>query len=155
MEHSANAVIAVADGGGFSRPVLSIGEAPRPARPANRDLQIVGMRRSNLLLEGPNDAIQTTLDRLWPEPREPILTWNPGQPLVLPPSGRVATLILHDVGELSGDDQQRMVRWLDQAAARVRVVSTTAESLWPRVNAGTFNDVLYYRLNTVCVDVTL
>jgi len=42
---------------------------------------------------------------------------------------------------------------LDQTAGRIQVVSTSAVSLWPRMKAGAFNDVLYYRLNTVCVDV--
>jgi transcriptional regulator of acetoin/glycerol metabolism len=32
------------------------------------------------------------------------------------------------------------------------VVSTTAVPLWPRVKREAFNEVLYYRLNTVCVE---
>jgi DNA-binding NtrC family response regulator len=34
------------------------------------------------------------------------------------------------------------------------VVSTTSAPLLPRVEAGEFNATLFYRLNTVCVDVT-
>ena len=32
--------------------------------------------------------------------------------------------------------------------------SQSSASLLPRVEAGVFTDTLYYRLNTVCVDVT-
>jgi DNA-binding NtrC family response regulator len=34
------------------------------------------------------------------------------------------------------------------------VVSTSPAPLIPRVHSGLFIDTLYYRLNTVCVDVT-
>jgi DNA-binding NtrC family response regulator len=89
---------------------------------------------------------------LWQELREPILTWRPGQWLELPPPGRASTLVLHDVSELSYDDQHRLLCWLDETAGRIRVVSTTAVPLWPRVKREAFNEVLYYRLNTVCVE---
>ncbi len=44
--------------------------------------------------------------------------------------------------------------WLDRAPGRTQVVSTTPALLFPRVQAGAFIDRLYYRLNTVCMDVT-
>jgi len=47
-----------------------------------------------------------------------------------------------------------LLDWLDRAAGRTQVVSMTPASLWPRVQAGEFMDRLYYRLNTVCMDVT-
>jgi transcriptional regulator of acetoin/glycerol metabolism len=77
-----------------------------------------------------------------------------GEPLVLPPVARARTLILQDVGALTHADQYRLLDWLDRAAGRTQVVSTTPASLWPRVQAGAFIDRLYYRLNTVCMDVT-
>jgi transcriptional regulator of acetoin/glycerol metabolism len=43
---------------------------------------------------------------------------------------------------------------LDETAGKIRVVSTTPVPLWSRVKPGSFSDVLYYRLNTVYVDVT-
>ena len=154
MEHRSNAAIAPAGDLGLVPPVLQIGEDSRLPREAVRDLQIVGIRRSNLLLEGPAGAIRAALGRLWPGPDEPMLVWSPGQPLELPPTGRVATLLLCDVSELTLHDQLRLLRWLDQAVGRIRVVSTSAVPVWPLVNAGRFNDVLYYRLNTVCVDLS-
>ena len=62
--------------------------------------------------------------------------------------------MLHDVGALTTDDQLRLLDWLERAEGRTQVVSTSSAPLLPRVHAGSFIDTLYYRLNTVCVDVT-
>jgi DNA-binding NtrC family response regulator len=51
-------------------------------------------------------------------------------------------------------DQRRLVAWLELAKGRTQVVSTTSAPLLPLVNAGQFIATLFYRLNTVCVDVT-
>jgi hypothetical protein len=152
MENRSNAL--AADGGtSRTNPVLQIREDWRLAREAQKDLQIAGMPHTNLLLAGHAGAIRIVLEMLWLDLREPILKWRPGQRLELPLSGSAATLILHDVDALTSDDQRRVLRWLDETAGQIRVVSTTAAALWPRVKAGAFSDVLYYRLNTVYVDV--
>lgn len=65
----------------------------------------------------------------------------------------MGTLILHEVGALPHDDQRQLLEWLEPAARRVQVISTTSASLFPRVEVGAFSDVLYYRLNTMCMDV--
>jgi hypothetical protein len=126
----------------------------RFGRDAYEDLQIAGTLRTNLLLVASSDATRTVLAMLWPGLREPIKAWRPGQQLDLPLPGRVATLILHDVNDLAFDDQQRVLRWLDETGGRIRVVSTSMVPLWPYVETGAFNVALYYRLNTLCVDVT-
>jgi hypothetical protein len=56
------------------------------------------------------------MEMLWLELREPILTWRPGQTLELPTPGRASTLVLHDVNELTANEQRRMLEWLDQTA---------------------------------------
>jgi hypothetical protein len=111
------------------------------------------MPRTNLLLVGSPGAVRIVMEMLWLDLREPILTWRPGQPLDLPTPGRASTLVLHDVNELTADEQRRMLDWLDQTGSRIRVVSTSRTSLWPLLKAGAFEDALYYRLNTVCVDI--
>ena len=82
-----------------------------------------------------------------------MVQWRPGQALELPPPGRATTLVLHDVGQLTIAAQVAVLRWLDQSAGRIWVVSTSTEPLWPQVESGAFNDTLYYRLNIVCVRV--
>jgi DNA-binding NtrC family response regulator len=51
-------------------------------------------------------------------------------------------------------DQLQLLEWLEKRVGRTQIVSTTSESLLPQVESGAFNDILYYRLNTVHVDVT-
>jgi len=152
MENGSNAVATAESAAGLN-PALQIKDDRHLAREAHEELQIVGLPRTNLLLVGTDGAMRIVLEMLWPQLREPIQRWRPGQRLDLPAPGRVATLLLHDVNELTDEDQERLLHWLDDAAGRIRVVSTTKVQLWPRVKTGAFNDVLYYRLNTVCVDI--
>jgi hypothetical protein len=118
------------------------------------DWRLARRTRTNLLLIHANGVIQSILELLQPDLDEPIATWRPGERLVLPPETRAGTMILQDVGSMAKEDQRRLLEWLDRASGRTRVVSTTPAHLLPRVEAGAFIDTLYYRLNTVCVDVT-
>lgn len=152
MENRSNAIVASGSAAAVNS-VLRIREERRFARQTRKDLQIGGTPRTNLLLLGADEGIGIVLEMLRLEHREPILKWHPGQPLELPSPGTAATLVLHDVSELTSTDQDRLLRWLDKAARQIRVVSTTAEPLWPSVETGVFSDMLYYRLNTVCVDL--
>ncbi len=117
------------------------------------DLAMVRLKRTNLLVVGDAAATTEVLDQLRLNQREPIVAWRPGQALDLPGPGRATTLVLHDVDQLTTAAQGAVLRWLDQSAGRTWVVSTSAEPLWPHVEAGAFSDVLYYRLNIVCVRV--
>jgi hypothetical protein len=117
----------------------------------HHDLQIVGRKRTNVLLLGsPGDTgIVLEMLGLGMERREPMLTWRPGQPLDLPSPDAAITLIFHDVDKLTPSDQLTVLDWLDRTAGRIRIVSTTQAPLWPRVQNGCFSEALYYRLNTV------
>ena len=106
----------------------------------------------NLLLLGTDGS--SIPDLLRPNIDEPIASWSPGERLVLPPAVRTRTMVLREVGMLGHADQLRLLEWLDAAAGRIQVVSTTSSPLLARVETGAFLDSLYYRLNTVCVDLT-
>jgi transcriptional regulator with PAS, ATPase and Fis domain len=54
---------------------------------------------------------------------------------------------------LSSDEQTHILGWLEEVMGRIRVVSTTGVPVWPLVQAGQFNEDLYYRLNMVFVDM--
>ena len=118
-----------------------------------KDLQGGVMPRTNVLVVGSSEATRIVLDMLRLDLRGPVLKWRPGQPLELPTRGRAATMVIEDLTRLSDDEQVRILGWLDQVAGQIRVVSTTSIPIWPRVAQGEFNEVLYYRLNTVYVDV--
>jgi hypothetical protein len=117
------------------------------------DLELVRDKRTNLLVIGEHAATRAVLEELRLGSREMVVAWRPGQALELPPPGRATTLILHDVDQLTIAAQGAVLRWLDQSAARIWVVSTSTEPLWPQVESGAFSDTLYYRLNIVCVRV--
>ncbi len=126
----------------------------RLARAAHVDLLLMGMPRVNLLLIAPDAVVRFVLESLLLNLREPIARWASGQPLVLPPPGLINTMVLHDVGRLQPHEQLNLLAWLERTDGRAQVVSTSATPLLPRVQCGAFIDTLYYRLNTVCVDVT-
>jgi transcriptional regulator of aromatic amino acid metabolism len=54
---------------------------------------------------------------------------------------------------LALEDQHRLMAWLERGD-RPRVISTSRVSLLPIVQAGMFIESLYYRLNTLCIDLT-
>ena len=126
----------------------------RMARAAHVDLLLMGMPRVNLLLIAPEGVIRYVIESLLLDLQEPIARRRPGEHLTLSSPSDGGTLVIHDVGSLGADDQLRLLDWLERAEGRTQVVSTSATPLLPRVTSGTFIDTLYYRLNTVCVDVT-
>jgi hypothetical protein len=128
----------------------------RPSPPfIPRDCQVARFSGTNLLLIGAKARVEGIVHSLWA--RDAQTTWRPGQALTLPePSGgRVGrtTVIIHEVGELPREEQRRLSEWLEANPNRTHVVSTSAAPLHLRVAAGAFLDALYYRLNTICVEI--
>jgi hypothetical protein len=150
MENRSNAV---ADGPSTPTPTRQFRKPRRVASAPRRELQVGVMPRTNVLVVGSSEAIRIVLDMLRLDLRGPVLKWRPGQPLELPTRGRAATMVLEDLTRLTDDEQVRLLGWLAEVVGQIRVVSTTTVPIWPRVARGEFNDVLYYRLNTVYVDV--
>ena len=151
MENRSNAL---ADA--IPAPPIPTPEFRKPRRVTSaprRDLQVGLMPRTNVLVVGSSEATRIVLDLLRLDLRGPVLKWQPGLPLELPTRGRAATIVLEDLTRLTEEEQGRIVGWLEEIKGQVRVVSTTSVPIWPRVARGEFNDVLYYRLNTVYVDV--
>ena len=118
--------------------------------------------RVNLLVIGPEDAVDEVLSVVTRDlkpaaaPGDGTLVghWRPGKPFLLPLPSRTGTLILRDVDTLVDEDQRKLVAWLEEAAGCVQVVSTASTSLMPLVEAGVFMQTLYYRLNTIYMDLT-
>ena len=117
------------------------------------DPLLMRMPAVNVLLTGGHGATREVLARLLRDVGGPILAWYPGERLILPRHPRVGTMILHEVGMLAEDDQRRLLEWLETRPRRVQIVSTTSSPLILKVDAGTFNDSLYFRLNVVRIDL--
>ncbi len=114
---------------------------------------VVRGARVNMLLVDPYNLAAMVVDALWPDLCDPIEVWHPASGHALPSVGCAGTLIVQDVDTLPRDDQRAMCDWLEVAAGRTRVVSTTRQPLFPLVAAGTFEESLYYRLNILCFEV--
>jgi hypothetical protein len=151
MENTTNAVGGV---GLVTEPGVPLPKDWRTARASHVYLHLMGTPRVNLMLIGIDGGVWSVLRTLLPDLHEPIASWSAGQRLVLPPVSRMGTLILHEVGALTLDDQRRLLEWSERGAGLVQIISTTATPLLPAIRAGAFIEILYYRLNTVSVDVT-
>lgn len=154
MEHQSK-LIAGASGPSGSRDYFSqLPDDWRLARAAHEDLRRMGMPRVNLLLVGMGGMTRNVIGMLLRDRDEPIASWSPGERLLLPAVARGGTVVLHEVGALSPDDQLHLLNWLEHAVARTQVISTTSGPLLPLVQTGAFLETLLYRLNTVCLNVT-
>jgi hypothetical protein len=134
--------------------VPQVRENQRLAHAAHVDLTLMGMPRVNMLIVGAEDTTEVVLELLAKDLHQPMTHWHAGTRLSLPQTGRPGTLILHDVGSMARDDQQRLLEWMNGAAGRTQVISTAPEPMMPRLQSREFIDTLYYRLNTIYVDVT-
>jgi hypothetical protein len=103
--------------------------------------------RPNVHFTGPADAVELSLAALRPYLAPSVCWWTLDAPL--PSSQGVKTLVIRNVDRLTAEQQRALLSWLEQTAAPTHVVSTATVPLFPRVTAGLFLDVLYYRLNTV------
>jgi Sigma-54 interaction domain len=142
---------------GIDRPdsIWRLREDWRVARTACMDLELMRAPRANVLLRGTEAIVQNVLDMLMPTFRSPIDIWRPGERLTLRADPRGGTLILREIGRLSHDEQTRLLAWLDTTDGCTQIVSTTAWPLVSRVEAGGFLDKLYYRLNTIFVNLAV
>ena len=154
MENPSKAFAGVSDPSGAREHFSQLPDDWRLARAGHEDLRQMGMPRVNLLLAGAGGMTRNVVGMLLRDRDEPIASWAPGERLLLPPVARGGTVVLHEVGTLSYDDQLHLLDWLEHAVARTQVISTTSRPLLAQVESGAFIETLFYRLNTICLDVT-
>jgi hypothetical protein len=114
-----------------------------------RDCRIAKATRANLLLIGRQARAEEVVSALWP--RTGLTTWRPGRRLWLPEEAE--TLILYDADCLWSGEQINLSQWLESRTGRTQIVTTSFGPLLARVEANAFLATLYYRLNTICVDL--
>ncbi len=119
--------------------------------PCGTPWQVLLRTRPNVLTIGPRRAVDAFVASAARSLRAPIATVECRDGLTLK---RAGTLVLHDVDHLDAHAQARLIAWLeDPANASTQIVSATALPLFQRVLAKRFADTLYYRLNTIVLDV--
>lgn len=124
------------------------------AEPPISDLDLVRVTRTNLFVVGDDVLVERLLTSLWLSLAPPIFVRQRGERLQLSPtSPPVGTVVLYDVDTLTRHEQRALHHWM-AGNGRTRVVSTASKSLQPMLQAGVFDEGLYYRLNVMTLDLT-
>ena len=136
----------------------------RPSRLSGRDLPrelsrlnispadwwIVVSAQLNVLVEGVDAETDLVVTALKSRAPVPIRHWT-GRPPDLPGG----TLIVRGAEKLDARSQRALLEYLTTTRGRhpVQVVSTSSQLLFPMIERGDFLEELYYRLNTVRIDL--
>lgn len=115
------------------------------------DWSIAVERGANILLQGDESWTSRVIQdsRL----RYPLQIVTPGPPFTLP-AGGTRTLVLDHVEGLDVEEQTRLLRWMEDAGKQTHIVSISSVPLHALVQFDEFLEALYYRLNTVLIEVT-
>ena len=136
-----------------SRPLRANSGAPLSAA---SDMKLAYVSRTNVLIVGPEPLVNNALSLAAPDLHRDALVQCGNGRLQLPavsPS-RHAIVVVRDVDALNPAEQRRLLEWLEAGSTRTQVISTAAVPLMPLVEAHSFNDTLYYRLNTIYIDLS-
>ena len=118
-------------------------------------MKIAYVSRTNVLIVGPEPHVNNALSLTAPDLTRDAVIQSRGGRLQLPaPSTGPATVVVRDVDSLTPVEQRRLLEWLDAGSTRTQVISTASVPLLPLVEARGFNDTLYYRLNTIYIDLS-
>ena len=117
------------------------------------DWDLVFSGQANVLLLGKSGTTARVIDEMRPHLAEPVVSVRGGDSPDLTSLPSVGTVVLCNLDELVSADQLALHAWLSESN-RPRVICTSEVSLVPLMDAGMFSDTLYYRLNTLCLDMT-
>jgi hypothetical protein len=121
----------------------------------HRDLDLARATRANVLVVGADQAVSNALAVIVADVERTVVLDRSSEPLRLPSPVRSApTVVIRNVDRLTAEDQRELVDWLMVAQGHSRVIATTSRSLVSMLDAQEFSATLYYRLNTVYVDLT-
>ena len=107
--------------------------------------------RPNILIEGAECDAERFIGAVTSASQSVAYDWDS-----LPTEAQTAaTVIVRRVDLMSVDEQRQLLRTLDPEGARPRqVIATSARPLYPLVEAGRFPADLYYRLNTIRIELS-
>jgi len=113
---------------------------------------ILGTSPVNGLLVGPRELTAAAMAEIEPGLRRPLVWWSPEEGADVPEID-AGTLVIRDVENLDSRQQEQLSRWIVVHSRGVQVLGLTREPLYEHVATGRFSTSLYYRLNTVVVEV--
>jgi hypothetical protein len=83
---------------------------------------------------------------------QPVVWWDPTQAPDLPELA-AGTLVIREIERLDARQQERLSRWLFLHRPALRLLALARTPLFEQVADGRFSPELYYRMNTVMVEV--
>jgi hypothetical protein len=111
--------------------------------------------RPNVLVIGPVARTEAAVATIVVALPTPVRYWTPDLPL--PSPGDTTTLVIRDIATLSLSFQQAWLARMNTPhapyAAHTQIIATSSIAVFPLVVRGVFLEDLYYRLNTVLLDV--
>ena len=110
-------------------------------------------RSPNVLIIGPDPLTGAAIGQLRPLLRLPVVQIQADSIESLPRLLTRGTVIVRGVHTIGIAEQHRLFDWMTQTAGATQVVATSAASLLSLLERGLFFDLLYYRLNTICLDL--
>ena len=106
---------------------------------------------ANLLVVGPRCALEAFVAAAASEMSDPVWLVGPTQEIPIEHTG---TFVLYDASRLDGAQQEALLALLSTAeAVRPQIISLSEKHLWVEDGSSAIPDDLYYRLNTICLEV--
>jgi sigma-54-interacting transcriptional regulator len=106
----------------------------------------------NGLLVGADQLTAAAMAGIEKSVQQPVVWWAPDQAADVPELA-AGTLVIRDVDRLDVLQQERLLRWIGVHCPGVQVLALARASLFAQVAEGRFSAALYYRMNTVLVEV--
>jgi hypothetical protein len=113
------------------------------------DVYSLAQNPANALIIGNRLAVLRVLCVVWPSLKKSV-RWVESARLSLPLESS-GTLIVEEGDRLGERDQTVLLDWLNGRGRSVRVLTTSSRPLFPLVEAGSFLESLYYRLNHLLI----
>ena len=106
----------------------------------------------NALLVGPCQLTEGVVARIDRYARQPLVWWTPEEAVEVP-QVVTGTLVIRDIDRMALAQQERLTQWIGAEGAGVQVLALARLPLFARVRDKRFSAALYYRLNTVVIQV--
>ncbi len=117
----------------------------------DQDWRALLRTRANVLVTGSKGALDGFVGACRSELRRPLSIVSAAGPLSLHWS---STLVITDVDRLDTASQRTLAAWIhDPENSDTQIISLTAVPLFPLVDAGRFDRDLFYRLNTIHLEL--
>jgi len=123
-----------------------------PVSFSDSEWRMLRAARPNILIIGGSEAVEPAVSAIVGGLPGPVSYLAPN---AAPPSEEdTEMVIVPDVAVLSVERQREWLTWLsDLDARRPQIVATSTVPVYPLVMQETFLEALYYRLNTILLDV--